>query len=142
MNDKLRKKIVYACLALAVIWGFYNIDFNDESVPEEQTRAAGAVLKSNPVLETVTPEELAAKENLDWGQDPFRTKVYSRRAKPAGQWVVSGILYNKTSPLAYINAQPVRKGDTVDNARVIDIEKDYVTLEYGGSKQKIYVLEG
>ncbi|MFZ5979768.1 MAG: hypothetical protein ACOYVF_03975 [Candidatus Zixiibacteriota bacterium] len=142
MNEKLRKKIIFACLALAIIWGFNNIDFGREKLPEEPTRTSGPEIQNQPQAESVSRQAFEERELQDWGQDPFRTKITARRAKPSGQWVVSGILYNKTSPLAYINAQPVKVGDTVDNARVVTIDKDFVTLEYEGNKQKIYVLEG
>ena len=142
MNENLRRKIVYACLILAVVWGVYNIDFKKDTAPIEQTQTSRSEINRTQDTESLSTSAIEEKKLLDWGQDPFRTKTTIRRTKPAGQWVLSGILYNKTSPLAYINAQPVRVGDTVDRAKVIEIEKDFVTLEYGGNKQKIFVLEG
>jgi len=142
MSEKLRRKIVYTCLVLAVIWGVYNIEFEEDTAPEAQTQTSGTEIKKPQETESISFKAIEEKKSLSWGQDPFRTKITTSRSQPAGQWVLSGILYNKTSPLAYINAQPVRVGDTVDKAKVIKIEKDFITLEYRGNKQKIFVLEG
>ena len=125
MSEKLRRKVVYACLVLAVIWGVYNIEFEEDTAPEAQAQTSGAEIIKPQETESVSLKAIEEKKTLAWGQDPFRTTITTRRSQSAGQWVLSGILYNKTAPLAYINAQPVRVGDTVDRAKVIKIEKDF-----------------
>ena len=82
------------------------------------------------------------KTNRNWGTDPFRIKNGKTVIRQGGKWIVTGILYNTATPLAYINNTPLQIGDTIDNARVKEIERNYVVLNYNGSDHKIYFAEG
>ena len=59
--------------------------------------------------------------------------------------IVSGILYNKFSASAILNIEGsdylVKKGDTINNYQVLDIQKDYVTVKLGKNTFKAGIGE-
>jgi len=142
MNEKTRKKIVFAVLIIAVIWGYFNYERPEKPVvnptPSKITRAAA----DSPQKTTLAGDLIEEKNTAAWGSDPFRIKNGKQVTRQGGNWVVTGILYHEITPLAYINRTPVCVGDTIDNARVKKIEKNYVTLQYNGQEVKIYFAEG
>ncbi len=151
MSASLRKKLVFLTLPLALLYALYNWQTNEPAAPTVNNQPAAvaslaAAIPSPAVNATVhnRPARLAAP----WGRDPFR---YGSRPLPqrterrlkAGDaptapksagWIVSGILYNDTNPIAYINGKAVTVGQTIDNARVIAITKSSVTLEAAGKQ--------
>lgn len=59
--------------------------------------------------------------------------------------IVSGILYDKYSPSAILNIEGndylVKKGDTVNNYKVLDITRDSVTVKLGANTYKAGIGE-
>lgn len=146
MKESTRKKAVYVVSALALIWALANMDNSENITPEIPEAArpeiASKVLPSADKLVINVVE----KQKLAWGTDPFRhkkapnVKPTSRATKPV--WKLGGILYNSTSPVAYINKKAIRVGDIVNNARVVAIDKKSVTLELEGNRFTIKVTRG
>jgi hypothetical protein len=48
---------------------------------------------------------------------------------------LQGVFYRPADPSALINSKTVRRGDTVQNARVIAISKSTVTVEWQGERR-------
>jgi hypothetical protein len=142
MTEKTRKKIVFAALFIAVIWGLYNFQWPQRQKIDPVSPAAAPAGARMTQPNTLTPELVQEKTNGNWGSDPFRIPNGKSVNRQGGNWIVTGILYNTTAPLAYINRTPMRIGDTIDNARLMDIERNYVILKYNGSAHKIYFSEG
>lgn len=143
MSDKTRKKIVYSALVLAIIWGAYSfsesgtkqaaVDSPETIEPIARTATGGTAV--------VTGEEVARLEAADWGDDPFGVVSTGTRA-PGPSWSLRGIVYSPTSPMAYVNGQRVRIGDTVNRATVTAIGKTSVTLRFDGREFDIHVRKG
>jgi hypothetical protein len=59
--------------------------------------------------------------------------------------IVSGILYDSSSPSAILNIEGndylVKKGDTVSSYRIIDIQRDSVTVKLGSNTFKAGIGE-
>ncbi len=150
MTESTRKKVVVGVLVVAVIWGYSNLKPNSDSKPTAKRDTKTVVQPQAPAEQqnTVTPKlvrvEQKAKE--PWGEDPFRVEKKhnrtSRKANKVINWTLSGILYNSHSPIAIINRQQVKNGDTVDDARVLKIDKKAVTLEHNGKQMTITVTKG
>ena len=156
MNEVVRKRIVYSVLAAAVLFGLYNFTIGKKaaSLPPGpgQSPSVAVVDTLGSSLPKIDLEESAAKA---WGRDPF---VHSSNASqrnaalitpttrqsPARSavWILTGIVYSSTSPLAYINQKAVRVGDMVDQARVVKIDKNKVVLEHNGDRFDIFVTKG
>jgi hypothetical protein len=140
MTEARRKKIVYAALVLAIIYGTYN--FTVGRKPLQVTPPA--------TIKPISADSLAllARDSLDisdisaapWGRDPFGTRRIS--AAPTRLWELKGIVYSETAPLAYINGHRVGINQRVDGARVVRIDRKKVTLEFNGRSFDIYVIEG
>ena len=142
MTEKTRKKIVFAALIVAVIWGLYNFQWPQPPKTDPISPAAAPAGARTTLPNTLAPELVEEKTNTNWGSDPFRIPNGKSVSRQGGNWIVTGILYNTAVPLAYINRTPMRIGDTIDNARLTDIERNYVILNYNGSDHKIYFSEG
>ncbi len=142
MNEKTRKKIVFAALIIAVIWGYFNYEHPEKPVANPTLLKVTPTATGSPHKTSLAGDLIEEKNAAAWGNDPFRIKNGKQVTRQGGNWVVTGILYHETTPLAYINRTPVRVGDTIDNARVQKIEKNYVTLQYNGQEVKIYFAEG
>jgi hypothetical protein len=55
---------------------------------------------------------------------------------------LTGIVYNDRTPLAIINNRPVKVGDAIDQAKVVDIGTRTVTVEYQGKRVTLTVSKG
>jgi len=123
-------------------------------------------LVERPVTVEVSPEELRKKaeetalslsnwlekkEKLDkmlvyhkGRRDPFvvpiKTKEKSLPVQPP-KLVLKGIAWDKTEPLALINGQVVKEGDTIGGARILKIDFDGVAVLYRGKKFVFKLIE-
>lgn len=145
MNAKTRQKSLYVLLTAAVIWGGYNfMPAREQNVPVESLSTAAP--RSLPDTSFCRPDsiQLQELELLAWSSDPFRTRVVRKAAPVKNEitWIVSGIIFNATNPMAVINRRTVRVGDSVDDAVVIAIERKSVTLEKNGRKFTLGVQKG
>lgn len=86
--------------------------------------------KPKPSYELLPPPETITS-------DKMATDVMTTR--------VSGLLYDKKSPSAIINIDNkdflVRKGDVINDYKVLDIEKTFVTVQHGANVYKAGVGE-
>ena len=149
MSESVRKKLVFATLPLALIWAA----FNYRSAPEPAASAPEVpVVEPSPAatIGAVAPKGLIDIEAVSaarWGADPFRSYRYrgepgKTRPTTALAWILSGVVHGDNEPMACINKQTVRVGDTVDKATVVAIEKKSVTLEYRGRRLTVAVGKG
>lgn len=145
MSESTRKKIVYAALVTAIIWGVYNF------VPVTKS---GTVVSSKTNVTQMAPEpktasltrigktiNVADMKQKGWGTDPFRAGKKSRAKikAPKKVWKLSGIVFNETKPLAIINGKSVGVGDMIGDAKVIKIEREKVVIEYAGNSINLRV---
>lgn len=132
MNAKSRQKIIYALLIFAVIFAAFNfLGGNKEKTP------AG---NDDPhAVDTAAPipganVDYAYYDSLPWMADPFfRNQELIVDIPPLTLsdtgYTLNGILFDESNPTAVINGKIVRRGDNINNARVINIDKNQVTLE-------------
>ncbi|MCP4044258.1 MAG: MSHA biogenesis protein MshK [Gammaproteobacteria bacterium] len=80
-------------------------------------------------------------------EDPTRPPDYQPLAEVAAnpdkstvQWSLSSILIASGRRLAVINGQLLALGDTIDEARVVSIEKGLVTLYVGDERVKLRLV--
>ncbi len=153
MTESTRKRIVYATLVGAVVFGAYNFTVGKK---KPSVLPAGAELTTVAAQATVAGPNTASFEycsNRPWGRDPFSTgtaavvhrTIPTTMTAPGASlpvWVLSGVVYNDRHPLAFVNRKAVGVGDTIDQARVVKITKNKVTLEYNGSRFDIFVAKG
>lgn len=146
MNEEIRKKIVYAALGLAIIFGAYNFWPTDKS--NKQVDQFPAITNI-----TIKPEMVAGLqaslidikklEPLPWGNDPFHSTARKKQPiiKRAMEWVLTGIIYNGESSVAIINNKAVGIGDMIENARVIMIDRKQVTIINGDKEITLTVTK-
>lgn len=143
MNEKMRKRLVYGSLVLAIIYGAYNFSGSGKKLMVEAPATIQPMAGATPVVEEkLRAETVAALESETWGRDPFGKPRKAVESAPRQTWTLRGIIYNATRPLAYINGSRVGVGDKVNNATVVAIDKTKVTLEFGGSQFDVFVRKG
>ena len=143
MSESTRKKIVYLALVAAIVWGGYNLYGPHRKPVAQGTPTIQPVSAAIANAAATAPAGIEQRASAAWGRDPFRTIRYTGpRQSRSVRWVVTGIVYNDTSPLAYVNRKAVRKGDTIDDATVVNIDRKSVTLEYQGDRIEITISKG
>lgn len=147
MSDSTRTKIIAAVMIATIVWAYFNIGSKktDTTVPGSP-QAVQTVVPEAEVISGTKLVNVEQKTRESWGRDPF--KLTENPEKPSTRpsrklaWVLSGIMYNEQSPVAIINSQPVRQGDVVDMAQVVEIERKAVTLEHNGKRFTLTVTKG
>ncbi len=151
MSENTRKKVVYACFIAAIIYGAYNLLTGDDRprITYEQQQATNVSAAIHSAASPRSSAQLIVTDDMmsaPWGADPFRARVTPASAlapRPNNLvWVLDGIAYSTRSPMAIINKQMVRLGDTVGNARVIAIGRKTATLEHKGKQFTLTVSKG
>ncbi len=146
MNAATRRRGLYVLLGLAIVWGMYNMNAPRNSKPKSDAVPA-ATASAPQVKASARQANLADYEAKPWGRDPFRTQSHRNGSaqmpsanRPAqAAWRLSGIVYSEGTPLAIVNNRPVRVGDHINGATVMDINRREVTLDAGGSRVTLRV---
>ena len=149
MSESTRRKILYAALVGAIIWGVYNF------VPKSQKSTA---IASKPAVSRQAPPaatsasfaridktiNVADMKLKGWGSDPFRArnKKTANKKAPKKVWKLSGIVFNDFNPLAIINGKSIGVGDIIEGAKVLKIERKKVVIEYAGKSISLRVSKG
>ncbi|MDF1544350.1 MAG: hypothetical protein P1R58_04530 [bacterium] len=155
MTEKTRKRLVLSTLPAALLWAAFNIGDKKsaEPLPPPNPIAAIATPAPNPtgapgqVKQIRVFGDLAEIESSPWGSDPFCLKKQHRVNAPRAttittSYALSGILYNADDPVAIVNKRPVRVGQDIDGATVLNIEQNRVVLEHDGKRQTLRVSKG
>ncbi|MCM2271538.1 MAG: hypothetical protein NDJ18_03160 [candidate division Zixibacteria bacterium] len=155
MTVAKRQKIMYGILVVALLWGGWNMTHpRKRTVPPQDTSApiSEATSTAQP---TISTEVAASLEARPWGRDPFSTSSARYNAETtlrqpakrstetrAVSWSLTGIIDNGATPFAFINGRMVKVGDLIDQARVVKIEKQKVTLSHNGNEILLRVNKG
>lgn len=144
MNENKRKKFLSFVLVVATIWGAYNfLQKHDKEVEHKQSDTNPAVSATSTPPTVSRLINIEQKSRTAWGEDPFRPKKSVKTpARNVSTWHLSGIVYHGEMPLAIINKRPVRAGDTIDHAKVIEIKAKRVILEHNGRLLTLTVAKG
>ncbi|MCD6250162.1 MAG: hypothetical protein J7J98_07535 [candidate division Zixibacteria bacterium] len=137
MSEGLRKKIIFATLPLAILWAVFNYS-NKNSTAQIETQPVASLQTVAPIANSELPDarfiNIEDKQAEPWGEDPFRTssrrQVTNSNDRSQMAWILGGIIFSHQSPVAFINKQIVRVGDSVDGATVVSINKKSVVLDY------------
>lgn len=157
MTEQRRKQMMYGILVVAVIWGAWNLMTPRKIILQPATPAATEMTAPVTAASAQVSFDVEAKRKEAWGRDPFSGSI-SRTAESrsaSGQkskttttksnrqgWSLTGIIDNGTTPFAFINGKMVKVGDLIDQARVVKIEKQTVTLSINGSHVALKVTKG
>lgn len=147
MKEAHRKKLVFAMLIAAIIYGLANIPGGSDKNQTEE------MLETPPPAADVAPAsamqsvDIEYYSSLSWGSDPFyrpysETENTPQPDRPISGWTLNGVIINDRTTVAVINKNVVRIGDKIGGARVVDIQKDKVMLEQDGSEFAIHITRG
>jgi len=135
MDTQKRQKIIYLLFAIAVIWGIYNFMGTSTPTTADTPKPAAGVVANKTVPQTAAID-VKTYSTLEWGRDPFyrgKKQQFQPTVKPTkSHWLLGGILYDNKRPSAVINKKVVRGGDIINGARVVQINKETVTLDKEG----------
>lgn len=155
MTVAKRQKIMYGILVVALLWGGWNFTHPRKRTVTPQETSTPVAETTPAVQSTINKEVVASLEAQPWGRDPFSASS-TRRNEGAGQkstskqlptpravsWSLTGIIDNGSTPFAFINGKMVKVGDLIDQARVVKIERQKVTLSHNGNEILLRVNKG
>lgn len=102
------------------------------------------------------PEDSLQAQPLEYEADglrnPFQTPIEEEKVKeqvpqeptqveplkPLPSLTIQGIVWGGSLPQAIINNKVLKVGDTIEEVRIVDINKDGVTVLFGGQQYSLY----
>ncbi len=147
MSEKTRTKLIAVFLVGAIIWAGLNYKSNETTLTEAPALTVQPIDQGLYVRKQSTNLiDVKAFDTLSWGRSPFYLKRFTSIKKAKIEkldnsklsWILSGIIFNNSSPTAIINKRPVKIGDKIDKAIVTQIDKNKVIIKY---KQKNITLK-
>jgi hypothetical protein len=136
MTERNRKIMVLALLAVAVVWGAWNLlpDGGNSGEPEDWSSDSD----SDPDVAALGGEValLAVRaDTLAWGDDPFaRRRGGSRRSGTTiteSKFNLTAVSSQAGNMMAILNGAVVRVGDELSGWEIAEIEPDKVLLTRG-----------
>ena len=103
------------------------ITADTQGLPLKSEVSYGAENLRDPFKSPIQPEMLTQPDNAG----PSTPEV------PLPTLKVQGVFWGASFPQAIINDKVVKTGDTVDGARIVSIEKDFVTVFFVNRQYKI-----
>lgn len=83
-----------------------------------------------------------SRPQLKWVRDPFHFSPKKEIEKTdIGELNLTGIIYDKESPVAVINDIIVHEGEEIEGAMVLEIRSDSVVFEKDGKTYTLKLLE-
>ncbi|MDD4900268.1 MAG: hypothetical protein PHT31_06170 [Candidatus Omnitrophica bacterium] len=109
---------------------------------------AGTLFAVDGLVEKVKPSGLARQKveyHTEGARDPFKPlkiemeeSVEEEGPQTLPDLKIQGVVWGGSFPQAIINNKVVKVGETIDKAKVIDINKDGITVLFSGRKYNIY----
>ncbi|MBU4590249.1 MAG: hypothetical protein KKG01_04930 [Candidatus Omnitrophica bacterium] len=138
-NKKLLVLIVLGVAAVfSLIYGIVTPSKARRELSQGQGRAhvkgeAGVVAaeKSAPAASVAATGGPRRTSFTDWGRDPFSSGQTTSAPSTVSDMVLTGILWDDSSPLAMINDNPIAVGDKISGYTVVEIRKDRVIITNG-----------
>lgn len=81
------------------------------------------------VQKAEAPKQRKTSSFKDWGRDPFT--MGTSAVELSGDLVLSGIIWDAKKPYCIINEKLVKAGDKISGYKILEINKDSVTVESG-----------
>jgi len=114
---------------------------SDMDMIERLEEAEDVVVETPRQVDTIAKRPV---QNYKKGEsrDPFHGLIDESAAKGGVETAmptltVQGVVWGTSLPQAIINGQVMKIGDTIEKARIIDINKDGVVIFFGGREHKI-----
>jgi hypothetical protein len=98
---------------------------------------AWASIELDPLVD-VDPSYLSSDVTVPWSGNPFRKVAgYAKIQAKEEEFVLGGIVYNSSDPIAIVNDEEVGVGDMIGDRVVDTIGKNYVVLRKGDSLKEL-----
>lgn len=96
-----------------------------------KTRHKEVAVTANVAVQTAMPKAKAPRQRptssfFEWGRDPFT--MGATPVELSGELILSGIIWDVQKPYCIINEKVVKAGDEISGYKVVDIEKDSVSV--------------
>lgn len=131
---------ITSILILVLLFAVINAVKKDKQTkPSGIKRTEGAVIKKDkevPSQQKISVKDLYGaleekSKNLELKRDPFSLAPIIPSEKYSSGTYLNGILWDKACPMAIINDEIVKIGDSVGGKIVVDIKQDRVILNDG-----------
>ena len=145
-DDAVKKtqppKLFYLIYLLMVVAGFFLTKFTFSFFINRQGPQTHEIATSKPLDIPLAQTQVNPAQETKTATVPELPPVETPSApqeveKTAPQLLLSGIFFDETQPYALINNQIVKRGDTIDGAKVVQILSNEVVLEFEGTTIKL-----
>ena len=130
-----KKLIVLIILGMGAIFSLiYGIVTPSKARRVASQRSPDIRKQPVPAVENVDAPAVGGSRRTsfsDWGRDPFSSGPAASAPANVFDMVLTGILWDDSSPLAMIDDNPVAAGDKIGDYTVVEIKKDRVILNDG-----------
>ncbi len=119
---------------------------NDMTTRFKMAVIIGVAFVSNAIpagnsFEVITDIDLGfflTNPKLPWGDDPFLKEPGFALVAPSNEkFILGGIAYTKSNPMAVVNGKTVHTGDQVGDRKIAEIGDNYVILKKHNSEIEI-----
>lgn len=128
-----KKLMVLAVLGMLAIFSLiYGIVASPKTRRSPQTTAPDIQTEGKVFLteKPILTQRVAKRTNyVSWGRNPFTLQKTSSKAFKG--LILDGIMWSEEKPMAVINGNIVKIGDTVSQNTVVDIKQEKVILNDG-----------
>ncbi len=144
-----KRRIYMSIVAFSIaIWAFNNFQGRGKVVAESLQKPL--MEKQLKVAQKAIPLDFTFVKEKPWGADPFYRRIANVSPTSTSRteltmentYELKAIIFNSTSPSAFLNGRVVKTGDFVDGAKIIKISKRAVTLEVDGREVMVTVKRG
>jgi hypothetical protein len=131
------KRKLYAIYALAICVGvlFAHLLFSMLGGGKKPAALPAKSFTTLPISQTTPPAPVPAIPTVT-AVTPEKEGLFSRK-KPEDSLVLNGVFFSEDQGYALINNRILKKGDTIEDARITDIQAEEVELEIKGKKLKL-----
>lgn len=146
MAREQKQLIAFIILFSIVIILWMGIIFKPRRLPEEVSpEQPGSMDLSGTGGVDFFELEKTLKDNrppMEWVRDPFHFPQKQIKKADVADLTLTGIIYDKESPMAVINDVIIHEGDMIGGAVVKEIRSDSVVLEKAGRSYTLELMKG
>lgn len=127
--------VFVSCISVSLAYAQYK-EATDLQAKEETSKATAEETIIRPRVE-YDSESLKDPFLGVGAEKPAEEQAVSAEKMPLPTLTVQGVIWGGIMPQAIINNKVVKTGDTIDEARIISIDKEGVTVFFQGRQVKI-----
>ncbi len=147
--EKSKRDLILALVLVAVCLSLLGKNFifkkkpavGVSSLESAQAKSVESVAMLNLIRQNQSLwQEQESEAGQAWGRDPFMPEG-SGGAGGSAPFDLSGIVWDEKMPIAMVNGRVLKKGDSIENYKVVEIKPSSIVLEAGEEKIELKLFQ-